>query len=161
MGNVAELKKALTVGRNLKAVYRFREIEPENRVVTRIKSNGVYLRKPNGKESFLDIPKTNLITIDDIGFIIFCAGVRELSPKEKEIIANEPKDEKQEKIDMMGDGSQMFWLRKKYYAENNAEYLNHKKQRGMYYLHGENKVEDESVRGKPCLIYQFVKGENK
>jgi hypothetical protein len=91
---------------------------------------------------------------------IYNEGERDLTAEEKAIMDNEPKDAKQDEIDMMSDGSTMFYRRKYYYKEHDAEYLFvGGKQRGMRRNCNNNKIWDERVRGELSLKYEIKKYE--
>ena len=139
---------------------RFKLLEtPLIRNITRIQSNGFYLSQDNGKDSYLEFPKASLFEADEKGFKIFEAGLRELTEQEQAVKDNEPKDEKQEKIDMMSDGSTMFFRRKKYFSEKGFNYLfGNNKQEGkrLTFKEGNPIIQDESIKGKLILEYKNV-----
>lgn len=170
MGTLADLKRKLSIGQGLKLVDYKDRLEGNNsklnivRYVVKTQGNGVYLNpdKEAKSGSFLEFPKASSVEFIDNGFNICFSGYRDLTEEEKNIIANEPKDEEQSRIDIMTDGSQMFWRCKRYYKEQNAEYLsfgNSKPIRGLYRTTDkENKdvIRDDSIKGEMSLSYEFV-----
>lgn len=166
MKTLADLKRKLTKGKRLRLIYRFKPLDESIlREVSGTQGNSVSFIDPNAevkKPSFLGFPKASLLEITANGFKIYAEGLRDLTPDETAIMAGEPKDKEQEKRDLLGDGNVMFWRRKRYYTEKNAEYLQgHEKQRGMQYDFSSNKIRDEKVKGALCLEYKFVNNEEE
>ena len=166
MITLTDLKRKLQIGQGLILIGFKTPFEANNkrlnvvRYVVKIQTNGVHLNedKTANKGSFLEFPKASLLDITEKGFKIFTAGLRDLTPEEKEIKANEPKDEEQEKNDLMTDGSTMFYRRMRYYKEKDAEYLQgHSKViRGLHFDYNTNKIRDYSIKGELSLEYEFV-----
>lgn len=170
MKTLADLKRFLQVGAVVKMVYNN---NPDNkhlgkkREVVRIQSNGIYFIDPDGpnaneyrrkkRGSFLDFPKASLLEVTEKDFSIFWPGKRDLTPLEKEIIDNQPRDEKQEEIDMLADGSVMFWRRKRYFEEKGFSYLFAGKNKGKSFDFNTRKVTDDMIKGEKSLEYEFVK----
>lgn len=160
MKTLADLKRKLQVGTELTMIYNSVGTKkmPWKRKVIATQSNGVSLIDPTdstSKKSFLEFPKASLLEVTDKGFKIFEAGRRDLTTEEKSIIANEPKDKKQEEIDLMSDGSAMFWRRKRYYIEKGFEYLYIGDKNKHIDSNDRTKVIDSSVKGKLSLEYAF------
>jgi len=167
MTTINELKKNLKVGDKLKLVYRqhcedkINSMTEEEKIreIVAFRSKDLQLRRfGSDKPSTLDIPqRSNLCVMEGNTLSIYLEGERDLTPEEKAIMDNEPKDEKQDNIDMITDGSTMFWRRKYYYKEHNADYLFvGEKQRGMRRNCNNNKIWDERVRGELSLKYEVV-----
>jgi hypothetical protein len=167
---LADLRRKLKLGQGVKLV-NAQGVKPDNprlnlvRYVIKVQGNGVYLNsdKTATKGSFLELPKASLMEMDETGFKTFTAGLRELTPEEQEIIKNEPQDAKQEEIDLMTDGSQMFYRRKAYYTEKDALYLfsgNSKTLQGKYLIQGRkgesDKIRDDAIKGEMSLSYEFT-----
>ena len=69
---------------------------------------------------------------------------------------NEPKDIRQEKLDMLSDSSTMYWRRKRYYKEQNAEYLQGISKCGLRYQYHTKSVLDNKIKGELVLEYAYV-----
>lgn len=130
--------------------------------VVKVQTNGVYLNADKNATtgSWLDFPKASLLDVNEHGFTIYTAGRRPLNDAEKSIIANEPKDKKQSKIDLVSDGNVMFYRLKNYYEEADALYLfsgcGHKTG-SLRYSHNDDVVYDDNIKGDVVLEYVFVK----
>ena len=165
---LAELKRYLQPGVKLILAKNYGKEVNMPRTILSLQSNGLFMAKRHatleelkglGRRdgSFLDYPKATLLTLTENGFSIYGEGLRELTKQEKAIMDNEPKDAKQEEIDMLSDGSQMFWRRKAYYKEKNASYLQgFDWQNGMRYDHNTSKVKDTNIKGEPILEYTYL-----
>lgn len=160
--NLAELKRKLIVGTALKMT--FNRIGKCNligkvRYIVKTQGNGIYLNedKTATKGSFLEFPKASLFEATEKGFKVFEVGERDLTPEEQKIMENEPKDDKQDEIDIMTDGSMMFYRRKRYYKESGYFYLfGTEKQAGKSFDFNEHKVRDDSIKGELSLEYEFI-----
>lgn len=172
MATLADLKRKLTIGQGLKLVgYRDMGIEGANarlnkvRYIVKVQTNGIYLNEDKTaiRGAWLDFPKASLLEISDKGFKMYCAGIRDLTEDEKKIIANEPRDPKQEEIDMLSDGSIMYYRRKAYYEESTSPYLmGIEKIQGKRLTYKKNdkgervpQIEDESIKGELSLAYEW------
>lgn len=158
MKTLADLKR-ITLGTKIQMIF------PENnshcgkiREVTKVQTNAIKIG-----ESYLEFPRASLLEFTDNGFKIFHPGTRELTEHEKSLIRNEPRDEKQEEIDCLTDGSTMFYRRKAYYRNNNAEYLfggdknrriDSRSQRTVNV--DEWRIIDSSIKGELMLEYKFI-----
>lgn len=158
---IAELKRKLQVGTALKMTFNsIGHTSKLNiiRFIVKVQGNGVYLNedKEETKGSFLEFPKSSLMELSQTGFKTFRAGFRDFTEEETKIIKNEPKDEEQQKIDLMTDGSQMFYRRKRYYKECGFEYLSSQSKpiKGLYRMN--EKIRDEGLKGDLDLEYEFV-----
>lgn len=157
MKTLADLKRELCVGSKVILKKRFGEDVNEAREVIRTQSNSLVFKTPTGKNSHLDYPKAALLEFDGNVIRIFQAGERELTPEEKAIIEGEPKDDEQQRIDLLSDGSVMFHRRKRYYLEKDAEYLQgHNKQKGMRFCYNSGKIVDDNVKGDITLEYEIA-----
>jgi len=163
MKTLVDLKRFLKEGAVVKIVY---SDMPNNRLlnkkrrVVRVQTNGIYFVDPDdatSKKSFLEFPRASLLEVTEKSFKIYSAGLRDLTTEEKKIKDNVPRDPKQERIDMISDGSIMYWRVKRYYIQHNAEYLyGNKSERGMRYDFNTNKVWDDNVKEKLSLEYKFI-----
>lgn len=165
----AELLRKLQVGQGLIMTHNSfgggnNSLIGKTRYIVKKQTNGVYLNedKTATKGSFLELnAKASLFEANDQGFKIYEAGNRPLTDSEQRILANvpskRPENQKQLEIDMLTDGSSMYWRDKAYYKENNAEYLHGTEySRGMKYNYNTNTVTDENVRGEVSLAYEFT-----
>lgn len=157
----AELKRKLQVGTPLKMVYTSWGNDNKLNViryVVKIQGNGVYLNedKEATKGSFLEFGKASLFEETEKGFKLFKPGFRDLNKEEKEILKNQPIDEEQEKIDIMTDGSQMFYRRQAYFKKCGFEYLGScsKSIKGLYFTNG--RIRDESIKGNLSIEYKLI-----
>lgn len=164
MKTLSDLKRYLKAGTVVKMIYNCtsnNRLLNKKRKVVKVQTNGIYFVDPddtNSRKSYLDFPKASLLEITEKSFKIYNKGLRDLTAEEKKIRDNAPKDPKQSRIDIMTDGSTMYWRVKRYYMQHNAEYLKgNKSERGMRYDFNTNKVWDDSVKGELALEYEFMK----
>lgn len=155
MKTLADFKRDMKVGIKLEMVYnKFKPITEETRVreITGVQSNGFKLGK-----SFFDIPKASLVEYNGKNVKIFSCGKRKLTENEQNILDNRPshrkENQKQVEIDMMTDGSNMFWKDKQYLKENNSDWY-WGWNRGKYYSNGE--MLDETIRGELEREYNIL-----
>lgn len=167
MRTFAEFKRSLNPGQKIILTYHHWQDTSDDiksrigieRYIIKVMSNQIVIGlTPEDKwGSHLEFPPASLMEITDTGFAVYLPGVRELSAEEKRIKDNEPRDARQEEIDIMTDGSQMFWRRKRYYSENNAEYLQgFKFVQGKRFDHNTGKMEDKGIKGKKELEYTII-----
>lgn len=124
MRTLADLKRDLVVGRAVKMTSFYGETDPAKhsfigvvRYVVKKNSVGFYLNadRQAAKGSYFDYPKSSLLEYDGKTIKIYQSGIRPLTEEEKQIMKNEPRDDKQQEIDMMTDGSTMFYRGKRYF----------------------------------------------
>ena len=164
MKNFAELKRKLQPGVKLILVERFgKKIEnPQPRSIIKVQSNAIVLEKIPGvtgvkNGSWLEFPPASLVEITENGFKFYYPGDRDLTSQEKEIMDNQPRDEKQEEIDAISDGNTMFWRRESYFKEKDAMHLRgHEIVHGMRYNFNNGKVTDNKIKGDLALEYVFT-----
>jgi Icc-related predicted phosphoesterase len=167
METLSALKRKLKIGQGLKLVkYKDALVSNNNklnveRFIIKTQGNGVYLNQDKTalKGSFLEFPKASLFESTEKGFKIFEAGLRDLNETEKEVLNNIPKDDKQAEIDILTDGSVMFYREKEYFKEKGFEYLfggNSTTIRGLYFDTNNNKIRDDSLKGNVILEYEFI-----
>jgi len=166
----ADLKRKLQKGQGLKMVNYFGLTEPDpkkpgssklgvTRYVVKTQTNGVYLSPDKNATtgSYWEFPPASLVEVSDNGFKVYAIGERPLNEKEKEVIANRPRDEKQEHLDAMSDGNTMYYRTKNYYEKSGYGYLfNSEWQKGLYFNSNKNVIMDKSIRGPLQLEYEFV-----
>lgn len=165
MKTLADLKRALSVGAEVKMTYctwehRFLNVP---RFVVKTQSNGVQFstNKDDKKGSFFDFPKASLLDFDGQVFTVYSTGKRPLTDNERDILENAPSQraENREQVerDIMTDGSSMFWADERYFKENDAEYLRgHETIRGLRYDGNDKMILDESLRGDKMFTYEIV-----
>jgi len=173
MKTLADLKRDLVIGSSLILLSRYGKTEGKNigveRFVVKKNTAGVYLgtNKTAKTGAFLDWPKASLLEYADGIIKMYVSGLRPLTEEEKNIIVNQPRDEKQEKIDRMSDVSTMFYRRKAYFQQVDREYLftSYKKQSGKQIKYGTKQtaddgsfsdwfISDDNVKGESGLVYQ-------
>ena len=167
MQTLADLKRKLSIGTALKLI-SFKgclNVNSKNlnvvRYVVKTQGNGVYLNadKTQTKGSFFELPKSSLLEYHENLIKIFLPIERDLTPEEIKIIDNEPKDAEQDKIDIMTDGSQMFYRRKNYYKESGFYYLfGVSEDKGKYLTqkNGLKAIRDDSLKGELDRVYEIV-----
>lgn len=157
--NLADLKRTLKVGTKLRLVERYGKPLNSLREVEKVQSNSIKMKAlDETKAGWLEYPKASLLEFDGKEIKIYTSGTRELNEEEQKIRDNEPKDEEQDRIDMLSDGSTMFYRRKKYYKDVGYEYLFHSKQKGKRLTYADKKpmIQDDSIKGKLVLKYEVV-----
>jgi len=132
----AQLKRDLIVGKTLTMTFNSLSESSEtikNRIgkarkIIKTQTNGIYLEVESGNKngSFLELPCASLTEYDGNTIKVFKYGKRDLTAREAEILANEPSNRKENaelaRIDAISDGSRTYWMDKRYYAENDAEW---------------------------------------
>jgi hypothetical protein len=165
MKTFAELKRDLQVGRKLKMTFhhfgegRFKLIGIE-REILKAQSNGIYLKTEGTKNgSFLDLPCASLTEYDGKTIKIYGIGKRNLTAQEKSILDNEPSMKKENKQlvenDIMSDGSTTYYMDKRYYNENNANWR-YDWQKGCKLDINDMKMFDKSIKGNLEIEYQLI-----
>lgn len=140
------------------------------RRVGRIQTNKFTLVNDYG-ESWLDIPRKALVDCEkvmdenDYGYDVwvlrtYLAGYRDLNAEEKMIkrgwekIMEDPRMQKLYEDDVYTDGSQTYYMEKRYFADHNAEYLmGFEQQKGMIFDFNNRLIRDENVKGDLELEY--------
>ncbi len=154
MKTLTDLKRELGTGRKLILKTRFGKEINEGREVVKVQLNGVWFKTDANKKSWFDFPKASLLKIEGQAFKVYNKGRRPLTDKEKAIRDGRPVDKEQDRIDMLSDGSTMYWRKIKYYTEHGALYLmGHKTQCGMRYDFNSGEVWDAKIRGAVVLEY--------
>jgi hypothetical protein len=161
MKTLADMKRELTKGKELKLVERFGKIESQKKVVVNTQTNGIYFEKEGSKNgSFLSFPPSSLVEYTGTDLKIYDPGERDLTKDEQSIVDNMPSNRKENaelcERDVLTDGSTTFWMDKRYISENNADWY-WKETRGLYYKRAENKMRDNKIKGKLSLHYVVIK----
>ncbi len=163
MKTLADLKRVLQVGKRLTCIHGPKS--GARREVIEVQTNAIVLIDPdspnmnklkkNWNGSWLEFPKATLVEVTDKGFKMYMPGIRDLTEDEQKVIANEPRDDKQDEIDLLTDGSIMFHQRKRYYEEAGFGYLYIGDKNRRRYNRDKTKVVDSSVKGDLSLEYIF------
>jgi len=168
MKTFTNLKKDLIIGKGIKMTYnklfndRTNNLLNKVRYIIKIQTNGVYLSedKNASKGSFLEFPPASLISYDGETLKIYEPILRELTTTEKSILDNEPSNRKENEQlsinDVLTDGSQTYWMDKKYYNDLNANWRwgEHK---GLRYDINNRKMWDNKILGDLSLQYTIIK----
>ena len=173
MATLAQLKRDLTIGQCLTQTSFHGKTEGKNigvpRFIVKKNTQGICLNedKTAARGSYLDYPPASFMEFDGETIKIYNSGSRPLTEEEKRILKEQPRDDKQDSIDMMTDGSTMFHRRKSYFQKS-----------GKYYLFGVSiesgkrlitgtrqtledgsfsdwKVEDNKCKGEVVLTYDI------
>jgi len=124
------------------------------------------------KGSYVDFPAASLLEYDGETIKIYNSGNRPLTEGEKQIIINQPRDDKQDEIDIMTDGSTMFYRRKSYFQKSGKYYLfGTEIQAGKRLIQGTRKtiedgswsdwaIDDNKCKGEIALVYKIVSQKN-
>ena len=171
MKTLSDLKKDLSLGREitltmsrgLTAETGTRKEKFTPRYVVKKQTNGVYFNKDKNATggSWLDYPKASLLDYDGMTVKIYEAGYRPLTDEEKRVSEDRPsrrkENAKQVEIDMLGDGSQMYWADKRHFMTYSMLYMmSGKTEGGLYYDSNKNLVRDDKIKGELVLIYQLI-----
>jgi hypothetical protein len=163
MNTLADIKRKLVKGQKLKVINTKWNKNNIGKVRYVVKSNtqGIYLNEDKNAEkgNYLEFPKASLLEITEKGFKMYCPGKRELTEKEKEIVDNQPSNREENKEiaerDLLTDGSSTFWMDKRYFKENNAEWY-WGLSRGLRFDSNDRKMIDDKIKGELSLEYEFV-----
>lgn len=170
MKSFSQLLKDLQVGRQLVMTYNHLAQSSERlakmlnvpRYITKKQSNGVSLNEEKDGtkgSSFLQLDRASLVEYDGETIKIYEEGIRDLTEEEENILKNLPskRAENKEAVyrDMMTDGNSMYWSDRYFTAQNNAEWY-WTESRGKYYLRGEHKMQDASIKGTLSLEYKLI-----
>lgn len=161
---LAQLKRDLVIGTKVTLIKS--ETMPDHRnlnverFIIKTQGNGITLglKKDDTKGSGMDYPKaTGLEYIDDT-FTLYTAGEREMTQQERDIIAsapsNRPENREQLEIEIMTDGSGLFYKDRAYYKEIDAQYLEgFETVRGL--RRNQETILDDKVKGKIDLQYKI------
>ena len=140
--------------------------EPEvPRTFDKIQGTSFKFKKVNGGTTYLEIPKASLLEYDGVNVKIFEPGIRELTPEEQKVKDDEPKDDEQFRIDMLSDGSTMFYRSQRYYKDSGMFYLfGTEKEQGKRLTHSQKDpvtgfvkpmIEDDNIKGKLSIEYEL------
>lgn len=169
MKTLADLKRDLCLGKSIKMTFtsftfgdKPSPILNKVRYVVKAQSNCICLNEDKNatKGSWLQFPKASLLEYDGNIIKIFRPALRSFTPEEQKIIDNEPKDDKQDEIDMLSDGNTMFRRKKRYYKESGHFYLfGTEKEQGKRLTHADKMpmIEDDSIKGELDLAYEVNK----
>ena len=153
MKTLAQLKRDVKVGTKMTLLERFGTKMSEPKEVCHVQGNGIAFKKGE-KRSYLTWPQASLIEYTGSEIKIYAPGLRDLSAEEKRIIDTKPVDAKQSTIDIMTDGSTMFWRGKRHFEDHDALwYYNWHK--GLKYDSRTGRMYDKSIKGSVELHYRI------
>lgn len=115
------------------------------------------LLNADGKESELRPEAASLVEYDDDTLTVYASGYRDLTEKEREILAAWEAEEKAylEKNSM----ADTFWKKKHFFMDRGYEWLlGFSPVNGKIYNAAANKVRDRAVRGVAILKYKVYRG---
>lgn len=158
---------------SLELIERFGDTDfPEKlkglREVCKVNTVGCKLINSSGEESYLDIPRANLVDYTDDELIIYNPGHRELNDKEKEIlsdwndIANGSDFVDRAMYDALSDGSSTYWQQKHFFEDRGALYLMQDDGSGKRIDYNKTNegnpkcLVDPAVRGERILVYKVI-----
>lgn len=126
------------------------------RYIVKTQSNGVYLTIDGSQKSYLEFPPASLVEYNENIIRIYNPGERKLTKEEQTILDNRPSNRKENEQlavnDALTDGSSTFWMDKRYYSENGADwYWGWSK--GQRYSQG--KMIDNKIKGALSLEYEL------
>lgn len=157
---LSQLKKDLTIGRTLRMTYNHASSRRVGKLrqIVKIQTNGVSFTDPDdpaSRPSFFELPPASLLDYDGWTLTTYLPGRRPLTKDEQAILDNRPRDPKQERIDIMTDGSRTYWRDKRYFADNSAGwYWDWTK--GLRYSHNDRLMWDKKIKGDKDLEYIFI-----
>jgi len=164
MKTFADLKRDLIEGKTLTMTYNsIKDSETINsrlnipRKIGYTQTNGIFLEKgDNKKGTWLELPCASLTEYDGKTIKIYKCGKRELTKNEKEILDNEPSNRKENKQlaenDALTDGSSTYWMDKRYYGENDANWR-WDWSKGLRWDCNDRKMWDKKIKGELDLQY--------
>lgn len=164
MKTFSDLKRDLTIGTKLTMI---KSALPNNKLlniereICATQTNGISLKTENKSgKSFLEYPPASLVDYDGEIITFYKPALRDLTPDEKAIIDNTPshrEENKQQALnDMMTDSSGTYWMDKRYFSENDAEWRwNWSK--GLKWDINDNKMFDKKIKGEIDLQYIIKK----
>jgi hypothetical protein len=161
---LADLKRALTLGTQVTMItcqYPHRNLNVP-RYVVKTQSNGVEFAvgKDDKRGSFFDFPKASLLDFKDDIFTIYTTGTRPLTEHEQHILDNRPskrpENQKRVEIDMLSDGTSMYYADERHFKAHNAEYLRgHDTIKGLRYDYNTGMIKDDNLRGEELYSYKI------
>ena len=153
MKTLAQLKRDVKVGTKMTLLERFGTKMNDPKEVCHVQGNAIAFAKGD-KKSWLSWPQASLIEYTGSEIKIYSAGLRDLSAEEQRIIDTRPVDAKQSMIDIMSDGSTMFWKCKRHFKDHDAMwYYNWHK--GLKYDSRTGRMYDKSIKGQLELHYRI------
>ena len=166
---LTELKRELKVGTKLKVLYHAVNPHTEGNIktITKTQTNAIYTvceQDSKNEEIRLELPTACLLEYVDDVFVIYEVGARELNEQEKAImnewkeLENKPENIKQSEIDMLSDGSTMFYKKKSFFNNKGFSYLmGFDEEKGCKYDFNTKQIRDKSIKGTISMQYVLVK----
>lgn len=153
MKTLAQLKRDVKVGTKMTLLERFGTKTNDPKEVCYVQGNAIAFANGD-KKSWLSWPQASLIEYTGSEIKIYAPGLRPLTQEEQRIVDNKPVDAKQSMVDIMTDGSTMFWKCKYYFEDHDAMwYFNWHK--GLKYYRSGKSMYDKSIKGQLELHYRI------
>ena len=134
------------------------------RQITDANSVAIFFKMQNGVKSELRIDRASLLEYTEESLTIYNEGFRDLNAQEQAImnewkeIANRIENIKQYEIDMLTDGSQMFYKKKVFFHNKGYSYLTgFDEEKGLKYDYSTQKIRDKSIKGAISMQYRLIK----
>ena len=167
MKTLADLKRELNVGDSVTLIESpfYHKWINVKRYVVKKQSNGVYLSQDptDTKGSYLEFKNAKLTEYDGKEIRTYSAGIRELTEQEKSVYSNRPsarkENEEQAVIEMLTDGSGLFYKDKQYFKDHGMKYFIESGQTKKFNAHNKT-VTDEQIKGNLELRYIIEKRNN-
>lgn len=126
-------------------------------------SVAIFFMMADGKKSELRIDRASLLEYTEDSLTLYNAGFRDLNEQEQAIlnewkeIANKPENIKQLEIDVLSDGSTMFYKEKAFFHNKGFSYLmGLDEEKGLKYDFNTSKIRDKSIKGTISMQYKLV-----
>jgi hypothetical protein len=127
-------------------------------------SSGIKFLDKDGKKSDLRIESANLIEYDGETLTVYAPGLRDLDANEKAVfdkweqLKRQLREDHSYNLAMYDTSNIEYYRRKDYFCKSGYEYLlgNDTKQ-GKRYMHHEEKVRDNQIKGNVQLKYRIYR----
>lgn len=136
----------------------------EKRKIVDANSVAIFFEMADGRKSELRVERASLVEYTDDKLTIYNPGYRQLNDVEKAImneweeISNRPENKKQYEIDVMSDGSSMFYKKKSFFHNKGYSYLlGHEEEKGLKYDVNKDMILDKSFKGDISMQYVLSK----
>ena len=127
-------------------------------------SVAIFFKMADGKKSELRIDRASLLEYAEDTLTIYNEGFRDLNNDEKAImqewkeIENKPENIKQLEIDMLSDGSTMFYKKKVFFHNKGYSYLTgFDEEKGLKYDFNTQKIRDKNIKGSISMQYKLIR----
>lgn len=127
-------------------------------------SVAIFFKTHDGKKSELRIERASLLEYTEDTLTIYNEGFRDLNSDEKAImnewkeIANTPESIRQREIDLLTDGSQMFYKEKAFFHNKGYLYLmGFDEEKGLKYDFNTKQIRDKNIKGTISMQYKLFR----